>query len=72
MKSKILVVEDEPSIAENVVFSLETDGFVPVLRDTGESALKALEEEGRCLVHCEAGMSRSPTIIMAFLVAIRV
>ena len=46
MKSKILVVEDEPSIAENVVFSLETDGFTPVLRDTGEAALRALEEEG--------------------------
>ena len=45
MKPKILVVEDEPSIAENVVFSLETDGFLPVLRDTGEAALKALEEE---------------------------
>ena len=45
MKPKILVVEDEPSIAENVVFSLETDGFLPVLRDTGEAALKALEED---------------------------
>ena len=46
MKPKILVVEDEPSIAENVVFSLETDGFTPVLRDTGESALTSLREDG--------------------------
>ncbi len=44
MKPKILVVEDEPSIAENVVFSLETDGFIPVVRDTGEGALAALAE----------------------------
>ena len=29
MKPRILVVEDEPSILDNITYSLETEGFEP-------------------------------------------
>ena len=32
-----------------------------------ETALRAKNNTGRILVHCSAGMSRSPTIVAAFL-----
>jgi DNA-binding response OmpR family regulator len=39
MKKRILVVEDEPSILANIVYSLETEGFEPHGCATGEQAL---------------------------------
>jgi two-component system catabolic regulation response regulator CreB len=37
----ILVVEDEPAIADTVVYALETDGFAPHWVASGEAALAA-------------------------------
>jgi two-component system catabolic regulation response regulator CreB len=37
----ILVVEDEPAIADTVVYALSTDGFSPHWADSGEAALTA-------------------------------
>lgn len=39
-KQRILVVEDEPSILDNITYSLETEGFEPVGASTGGSALE--------------------------------
>jgi two-component system catabolic regulation response regulator CreB len=39
MHSRILLVEDEPSIADNIIYALRTDGFEPVWCSTGEEAL---------------------------------
>jgi two-component system catabolic regulation response regulator CreB len=45
MGETILVVEDEPSIVENIVYSLRTDGFGPVAFGTGEEAMAYLAGE---------------------------
>lgn len=39
MKKRILVVEDEPSILTNIIYSLETEGFEPQGCTTGEQSL---------------------------------
>ena len=38
-KQRILIVEDEPSILNNIAHSLETEGFDPVGCTTGGDAL---------------------------------
>ncbi len=39
MKPRILVIEDESSIAEAILYALETDGFLPVRAATGQDGL---------------------------------
>ena len=39
MKPKILIVEDEPGIADTIQYALRTDGFEPAWCATGEEAL---------------------------------
>jgi two-component system, OmpR family, catabolic regulation response regulator CreB len=39
-KSRILVVEDEPGIADTIQYVLATDGFAPVLCSTAQDALR--------------------------------
>jgi two-component system catabolic regulation response regulator CreB len=59
MGEKILVVEDEPSIVENIVYSLSTDGFEPLACGTGEEALSHLdgdEGKGVALVILDVGL----------------
>lgn len=41
---RILVVEDEPSVAENIVYALETEGFDPVWVSTGGEGRSRLRE----------------------------
>jgi two-component system catabolic regulation response regulator CreB len=43
MKPRILVVEDEPSILDNIIYSLETEGFEPVGCTTCGEARRAME-----------------------------
>jgi two-component system catabolic regulation response regulator CreB len=38
---RVLVVEDEPAIAETITYALETEGFAPVWKATGGEALAA-------------------------------
>jgi two-component system catabolic regulation response regulator CreB len=42
MRTRILVVEDEPAIADTICYALSTDGFEPDWRATGAAALEAL------------------------------
>ncbi len=56
MKPRILVVEDEPSILDNIVYSLETDGFSPVGCGTGSEALAALARESFALIVLDVGL----------------
>ncbi|HEY2188515.1 MAG TPA: two-component system response regulator CreB, partial [Caldimonas sp.] len=39
MKPKILIVEDEPGIADTLQYALRTEGFEPHWCATGEDAL---------------------------------
>ena len=43
-KPQILVVEDEPSILDNILYSLETEGFDPLGCPTGGEALETLRD----------------------------
>jgi two-component system catabolic regulation response regulator CreB len=56
MKPRILVVEDESSIAEALVYALETDGFQPVRVSTGRDGLALLKEKSFDLVILDVGL----------------
>lgn len=62
MKSKpppqrrILVVEDEPSIRDNLVWSLETEGFAVSACATCSEALRELEQGSFCLALLDIGL----------------
>lgn len=42
---RILVIDDEPAIAETLVYALQTEGFAPVWRATGREGLAELAAE---------------------------
>jgi two-component system catabolic regulation response regulator CreB len=56
MKSRILVVEDEPSILDNILYSLETEGFEPRGCATAGEARQALAEGNFALVVLDVGL----------------
>ncbi len=56
MKPVILVVEDEPGIADTLQYALRTDGFEPHWVATGEAALAQLREQGAALVILDVGL----------------
>lgn len=56
MPPRILIVEDEPSICENVVYALEADGFAVASAGTGRDALKMLEAQEFSLVILDVGL----------------
>ncbi len=44
MNARILIIEDEPAIADNIVYALETEGFKCRWCATGQEGLAALDE----------------------------
>jgi len=52
----ILIIEDEPSIADNISYSLTTDGFGFTLCSTGSEALKAVKESSFSLIIMDIGL----------------
>jgi two-component system, OmpR family, catabolic regulation response regulator CreB len=56
MSPKILIVEDEPSIAENIVYALEADGFSVAVATTGREALQKAVAEPWALVILDVGL----------------
>jgi two-component system catabolic regulation response regulator CreB len=56
MKPRILVVEDEPSILDNILYSLETEGFEPHGCATGGEARAALTKGPWALVVLDVGL----------------
>jgi two-component system catabolic regulation response regulator CreB len=59
MKPRILVVEDEPSILDNILYSLETEGFQPQGCATCAAARAALERGPWALVVLDVGLPDS-------------
>jgi two-component system catabolic regulation response regulator CreB len=55
-RQTILVVEDEASIAETIVYALSTEGFAPAWKTTGRDALKLLNEQPVALVVLDVGL----------------
>lgn len=56
MSPKILIVEDEPSIADNILYSLESEGFAPCVCTTGAEALNRAKAEDFALVVLDVGL----------------
>ncbi|AIN81694.1 response regulator [Corynebacterium sp. ATCC 6931] len=50
MSSKILVVDDDPAIAEMLTMVMEREGFDTVVVDDGIEAVKAAERENPDLI----------------------
>lgn len=56
MPNKILIVEDEPSIADNIVYALASEGFEPQCCATGEQALIWLSKSQFNLIILDVGL----------------
>jgi two-component system, OmpR family, catabolic regulation response regulator CreB len=56
MKPRILVVEDEPAIADTIVYALATDGFEPDWCATGADALQAVRQHTPALAVLDIGL----------------
>lgn len=56
MCPKILIIEDEPAIADTLVYALKTEGFEPHWCATGKAGLIALEQHAFDLVVLDIGL----------------
>ena len=56
LRQVILVVEDETSIAETIIYALRTEGFEPLWRSTGHEALTVLGGQPVALVLLDVGL----------------
>jgi two-component system, OmpR family, catabolic regulation response regulator CreB len=54
--SRILVIEDEPAIADTLVYALRTEGFTPEWCATGREGLAAFAREACALVILDVGL----------------
>ncbi|MEO0509015.1 MAG: two-component system response regulator CreB [Verrucomicrobiota bacterium] len=54
--SRVLVVEDEPSIRDSVVYALESEGFAVDWEGAGGDALKRLDEVDYALIVLDVGL----------------
>lgn len=56
MKSKILIVDDEPAISDTIQYALETDGFATVCLFSGLQVIPLLEKETFDLIVLDIGL----------------
>ena len=56
MKPRILIVEDEPGIADTLQYALRTEGFEPAWVATGEEALADVQAHAPALVILDVGL----------------
>lgn len=55
-KKRIFIVEDETSIADNVVYALESEGFGTIWHSIGQTAVDELKQTGADLVILDVGL----------------
>jgi two-component system catabolic regulation response regulator CreB len=55
-RTRVLVVEDEPAIADTICYALSTDGFEPEWCSTGAAALQALAATAPGLIILDVGL----------------
>ena len=56
MKPRVLIVEDEPGIADTLQYALRTEGFDPAWCATGDEALARIASEPPALVILDVGL----------------
>ena len=56
MTQRVLIVEDESAIADNITYALSTEGFDVVWCATGEDALTILEDDDVSLIILDVGL----------------
>lgn len=56
MKPRVLIVEDEPGIADTLQYALRTEGFDPAWVATGEEALAQVRAQPPALVILDVGL----------------
>lgn len=56
MKPRVLIVEDEPGIADTLQYALRTDGFEPQWAATGEEAVTQFKAQPPALVILDVGL----------------
>jgi two-component system catabolic regulation response regulator CreB len=56
MKQRVLIVEDEPGIADTLQYALRTDGFDPAWAATGAEALQQFKAQAPALVILDVGL----------------
>ena len=56
MKARIVIVEDEPAIADNIQYALETDGFEAICFSEGIKAGEYLNDENADLIVLDVGL----------------
>jgi two-component system, OmpR family, catabolic regulation response regulator CreB len=56
MRARILIVEDEPGIADTLTYALRTDGFDPHWCASAQAALAAVAEQPPALVILDVGL----------------
>ena len=56
MKPRVLIVEDEPGIADTLQYALRTEGFDPAWVATGEEALAQVKAQPPALVILDVGL----------------
>lgn len=56
MRPKVLIVEDEPAIADTIQYALETDGCAPLVVGAGAPAIALLAEEKIDLIILDVGL----------------
>ncbi len=56
MASKILIIEDEPAIADTLLYALKTEGFLPDWCATGQAGLAALAAQDYALIVLDIGL----------------
>lgn len=53
---RILIIEDEPAIADTLIYALKTEGFAPQWCATGNAGLAALEKNDFALIVLDVGL----------------
>ena len=56
VSTRILVIEDEPAIADTLLYALRTEGFAPEWCATGRAGLEAFARESCALVILDVGL----------------
>jgi two-component system catabolic regulation response regulator CreB len=52
----VLIIEDEASIAETIVYALKTEGFAPIWKSTGHEGLRAIQDQTIELIILDVGL----------------